>query len=155
MGRTPDAADGPRYEEELRMEDRGAEYSPGAVGYMAYANGSFAMRDASGVFDPRSGSGGITESQHESLDTLVHDIAEDSYIEITRSSGKVTDVVIWTDSGKTKKIREWNITRSSGKVSQVVAKQYDGNGDLITGQTLTSSITRTGGQVSSITSVES
>lgn len=74
-------------------------------------------------------------------------------MEVTRSGNDITDIVVWTDNSKTTKIRETNITRSGGKVSQVVEKQYDGSGVLV--QTLTSSITRTSGRVSSIDVTES
>lgn len=70
------------------------------------------------------------------------------YEEVTRSAGQVTDVVLWTDSGKTQKVRETNITRSAGQVSTVVLKEYDGTGALAV--TRTGTITRSGGQVANI-----
>ncbi|MFQ5472599.1 MAG: hypothetical protein ACE5FA_06930, partial [Dehalococcoidia bacterium] len=97
-----------------------------------------------------AGSGGITEPQHEVLDTLTHELAETSYTEVVRSSGRVTDVVDWTTSAKVQKVRELSLTRSSGLVSQIVRKHYDGAGVLIAGQTLTGTVTRTGGRVTSI-----
>lgn len=99
----------------------------------------------------RRASSGLSESSHQLLDTLIHNIAETNYLEITRSSGKITDVVIWETAAKLKKIREYNLTRSSGKISSVVAKQYDSAGVLK--NTLTSTITRTSGKISSISEV--
>jgi len=98
-----------------------------------------------------SSGSGISESIHQTLDTLTHNIAETNYLEITRSSGKITDVIIWETAAKLKKIREYNITRTSGKISSVVAKQYDSTGALK--NTLTSTITRTSGRISSISEV--
>ena len=100
-----------------------------------------------------SAGGGITEGQHKLLDSLVHNLSETSYEELTRSGGKVTDIIHWTDNGKTVKIREVNLTRTSGKVSTIVMKQYDGAGALA--QTLTGTVTRSGGKVASIDWVES
>lgn len=53
MPRTPDAHDGPLYEEEIRFEEQAAD--PAAEGYMRYVSGAFRLVDASGVYDPRSG----------------------------------------------------------------------------------------------------
>jgi hypothetical protein len=121
----------------------------GTATFILQANGAAAP---SWVAAP-SGSG-ITEAQHEVLDTLVHEIAETNYLEVTRSSGQVTDVIVWETAAKLKKIRETNITYASGQVSVVVDKQYDSSGTIITGQTLTQTITRSSGQVASIASVE-
>jgi len=99
--------------------------------------------------------GGITPAQHEVLDTLVHNVAESCYFEVTRTGNRVSDLTWYTDAGKGTKVREINITRTSGKVSQIVMKQYDAAGDPITGQTLTGTVARTGGRVDSITWVES
>lgn len=90
----------------------------------------------------------VTPSVHESLDQLVHNIAETSYMELTRSSGQVTTATYWTDSGKTTKIRETMLTRTSGQVSTIVATQYDAGGSLV--QTLTGTVSRSSGQVASI-----
>ena len=146
MGRTPDRRPGEQFEDDrLIFEDRGAD--PTEVGAI-WRNGSdLKGRDATGVFNLRSGTG-LSEAQHEDLDSLVHNLAETSYCEVTRTSGKVTAITHWTDNGKTTKIRETLITRTSGKVSQVEVKQYDGSGTLV--QTLTGTITRTSGRVSSI-----
>jgi hypothetical protein len=91
---------------------------------------------------------GISEPAHRALDQLVHAIAETSYLELVRTSGQVSDVIHWTDNGKTQKIRETNITRTAGQVSQIVVKQYDGAGVLA--ETLTGTVSRTGGQVDNI-----
>ncbi len=139
-------------EDSILFEDRGA--ATGQVGSVYRVGNTLYGHDGGGEFDLRSGSG-ISESQHEDLDSLVHNIAEDAFLEVTRDgSGKVTDVIIWTDSNKTTKIRETNITRTSGKVSQIVKKQYDGTGALIAGQTLTGTVARSSGKVASITWVQ-
>jgi hypothetical protein len=73
--------------------------------------------------------GGITEPQHELLDTLTHFINENSYWDATYTDDNITTFIIWTDSGKTKKIREWQITYDGDDlVTQVIAIQYDSAG---------------------------
>jgi hypothetical protein len=96
---------------------------------------------------------GITPSQHRDLDQLVHDIAEDAFTEITRTAGQVTNITVWTDSGKTTKIRESQITRTAGAVSQTVDIQYDAAGAVIVGETLTKTYNRVAGKVVSIDEV--
>lgn len=152
MGRTPD-----RHPGDDTFIDVGAVFAEQSVdppdpGVLRYVSGEFKAKDATGVFSLRTGGSGITESQHEVLDTLVHELAETSYTEMTRSGGQVTDVIVWETAAKLKKVREANITRVSGQVSVVVEKQYDGSGVLK--QTLTHTITRSGGQVASIATVE-
>ena len=100
-----------------------------------------------------AGSGGISSLEHEGLDTLPHAIAEDFFQEVTSASGLVTAVIWWTDSGKTRKIREVLTTYASALPSVVVTKQYDAAGALINGQTLTETITRSGGLITSIDGV--
>lgn len=92
--------------------------------------------------------GGITENQHEHLDTLVHMLDETNYFEVTRSGGKITNAIHWTDSGKTVKVREVAITRSAGVITQVDVIQYDGSGVEV--MRATGVITRSSGRVSSI-----
>jgi len=95
-----------------------------------------------------SSGGGITESQHAGLDDLVHWLAETNYQEVVRSGGKITNVINWTDAGKTIKIRAMVIARSGGKVSQMDFIQYDDSG--VEKQRMTGVITRTSGKVWSV-----
>ena len=99
------------------------------------------------------GGGGITESQHEDLDTIVHEIDETSYDEVTYAGGSVTTYTVWTTSGKTKKIREETYTYSGGRVTQAVTKQYDADGVLK--MTMTESYTYANGKVATVTRTKS
>ena len=150
MPNTPDRFPGPLQEsEEILLAEQAPGTIPTAAGGILYADGQFKLEDAAGVFDPRSGGGGITEAQHEVLDTLVHWIAETHFQEIVRSGGRVTAVVQWTDAGKTVKVREMLITRAAGKVSQLDFVQYNAAG--AEKQRMTGVITRDGnGRVASI-----
>ena len=96
--------------------------------------------------------GAITAATHETLDTLVHSIAETSYQEITRVAGMVTNVTVWASSAKLLKIRETVISYTGGLVSTTIDKQYNGSGVLV--QTLTQTYNRTGGQITSIDATE-
>lgn len=147
MGRTPDRFPGARIEERISLEDQAA--NPPEIGDIQRNGSDILAKDGTGVFNLRSGTG-LTAGSHRALDQLVHELAENRYTEVVRSAGQVTDVIEWTDSGKTQKIRETNIARSGGQVSQIVIKQYDGAGALITGETATGVVARSGGQVTSI-----
>jgi len=98
-----------------------------------------------------STSGGLTDITHRLLDQLVHDIAETSYYEITRSGVQVTSEIWWTDSGKTKKIRSIDYTYTGSKVTQSITKQYDTLGNVC--ETLTESYTYIGSNIVSINSI--
>lgn len=148
MGTTPDRRPGPLIEdEEIRLSPNAA--APSQAGAFNYNGGSFQFRDAAGAFDPRSGGGGITEAQHELLDTLTHEIAETSWEEYTYSSGRVVSVVVWASAAKLLKVREEQYTYSGGFVSQVVITQYDGTGAVKA--TVTEIYTYSAGRVASIT----
>lgn len=151
MGTQPDRHPGPAIEEELILEADPSD--PTTAGAVRFNGSTFRLRDSVGVFDPRTGGSGITEEQHELIDSLVHDLAETSYTEVTRTSGRVSSVITWVDVSKTKKVRETEITRASGRASVVVEKQYDAAGALK--QTLTHTITRAGVRVASVATVES
>lgn len=148
MPQTPDSKAGPAYEEGIYMSSSALATE---AGEMRYATGRWSFYDSTGEYDPRAG-GGLSESGHETLDTLKHGIAEDAHQQLTRSGGRLTNVTFWTDSGETQKIRETAITRTSGKVSQIVVIQYDGSG--VEKMRITGTVTRVSGQVDSIDWVE-
>ncbi len=99
-------------------------------------------------------SGFMSGVDHENLDTLVHNIAEDSYLEVTRVSGQISTVIVWDSAAKIKKIREISVSRTANQVSSFVEKQYDAAGSVVVGQTLTSTVVRSSGQVANIITVE-
>jgi len=146
---TPDRAPGPSIEEELQLEDQGPGAVPSVVGALLQADGSILARDALGTFDLRSAGGGITEAQHENLDTLVHALAEDAYLEVTRTGGQVSNVTVWTSAAKTLKIRELtNVVRTGGRIDSYDVIQYNAAGTEV--QRLSYAVTRTAGRISSI-----
>lgn len=99
-----------------------------------------------------SAGGGITEGQHEVLDTLVHDtLGEAHYLELSYSGFQVTDAIWWTDSGKTKKLRETNLTYTGFRVTGAVLKVYDGSGSEITAKRQNWTLVYTGFNLNSVT----
>jgi len=133
--------------------DQTASGDPAEEGLVRYVDNDLVGYLDGTVKSLTSGTG-LNPATHEVLDTLVHNVAESCYFEVTRTGNRVSDLIWWTDSGKTIKVREINVTRTSGKISQIVCKQYDAAGTIITGQTLTGTVARTGGRVDSITWVE-
>ena len=122
MPRSPD-----RIEEELDFIGVTTPLSePGNMTYRSDLQ-AWRMRDGVGEFDPRTG-GGISEAQHEVLDTLAHGVVEDSYEELIYSGNRVTQVIVWTSPAKTTKIREELYTYTGSKVTQTVDIQYDAAG---------------------------
>ena len=114
----------------------------------------------SAVWMNTTGSGGgtgsgISELEHENLDTLVHNINETSYDEITRSGPRITSIVTWDSASKTKKVREILMTYTGSRVTQVVTHQYNSSGSIV--QTLTENYTYVGfsRRISSITRTKS
>jgi hypothetical protein len=97
-----------------------------------------------------AGGGGLSELEHEALDTLVHEIDETSYDEVTYVGHNVSSYIVWETSAKLKKIREELYSYAlDNKVSQVIAKQYDVTGVLK--MTVTESYTYSGNKILSIT----
>lgn len=93
----------------------------------------------------------LTKETHRDVDQLVHSIAENSFLEVVRVGGKVSEVNQWTDATKTIPIRRTFLTYTGGQVSSFIVRQYDSAGSLV--ETLTSAVNRTGGKVSSVSSV--
>jgi len=73
----------------------------------------------------------LDDSEHRQLDQLVHNIAEDSFEECTYSGAFITNITIWTNSDKIKKIREEQFTYVGAQVAQLITIQYNSNGDEV------------------------
>lgn len=71
----------------------------------------------------------------------------ESYTEITRTNNRVSDIIKWTDSSKTQKIREENYTYTDGILTSYTILYYDGSGIL--NKTETYTINRTNGFITS------
>lgn len=126
MPTTPDRRPGPLEEdEEIRLLPN--TDAPTQAGALNFNGTDFVMRDALGSFNPRSG-GGISEEQHEALDTLAHEIDETSEEEVVYTNGLPTRWTVWTDASKTLKIREETYTYTANRVTQLVATQYKADG---------------------------
>lgn len=103
---------------------------------------------------PKAAAGsGITEGQHETLDTLVHGLAEDAFTENTFTGSKLTSSIAWTDDGKTLKIRESRFTFTGSKLTGSVTEQFNGLGAIIA--TLTRTFTYSGSKLIEMDTVKS
>lgn len=107
------------------------------------------VQDAVSDLDGAISGGGLTETAHELLDRLTHEINESSYDEVVYSGNKVTGYIVWTSAAKTTKVREEQYTYSGRKVSQLVTIQYDGSG--VEKERLTEVYAYSGNKVTSIT----
>jgi len=96
---------------------------------------------------------GITENQHEALDTIIHGIDKSSYDEIAYTGNNISAYTVWETASKLKKVREEIYTYDLGKVTQVITKQYDGTGTLK--MTVTETYSYSGSKISSITRTKS
>ena len=76
------------------------------------------------------------------------------YTEIERSGGKVTQVNVWVENTKTQYLSTASFSYSQGKVSQIVKTLYLLDGITVSG-TITWTINRTGGHVTSVNEVRS
>lgn len=86
-------------------------------------------------------SGALTLEDHETIDSLVHNLSEESHTDINRNAQQqVTNVsTLTTVTGIN--VRGIDIIRNSqGQVIETVENHYDSSGTLI--QTLTTTITR-------------
>jgi hypothetical protein len=88
---------------------------------------------------------------HRQHDELVHLVSEDSFEEVTYEVGnKVSSIIIYTDSGKTTKIREEQFTYDSwNRVTQILSIQYDSDG--LETERMTEDFTYDGNRVTTVT----
>jgi len=114
--------------------------SPTEEGMTRYVSGSFEFVDSSGVFDPRTGGGGISEAQHKVLRQLIHFIDDGpaegftsgAYKETTPTGSLFPTAEVWyTDSGKTDKIVELLTTWTAINPTQEKWKIYDTDGSTV------------------------
>lgn len=133
-----------------------------AKGSIMVGNGSVYAEQVAGldgqvlVYDssqPRGvrAAAGLDPAAHEALDTLAHEIVEESYDEATYSAGKIQTFITWETSAKLKKVREQQFTYTGSQVTTHVFIQYDGAGAEL--YRLTETIAWAGGKVQNITRV--
>lgn len=152
MPRTPDDFPGINQADGLRLYDDGYGL-PGTEREIRYSDGYFYAKDAYGTFNLRSG-GGISEAEHEELDTLTHDIVEDSYDEATYAGKKIINLTVYTDVSKTTKVREEQVSYDFfGRINQAITIQYDSGGSE--SYRVTENITYQLGKIKSITRTRS
>jgi hypothetical protein len=95
------------------------------------SDGQVLTTDGTDIYwDDNSGTGGLTENTHQSLDTLLHDLDEDYYLEYTRNGIDITNATYWTDSDKILKVREHQYSYTGSKITQEIVIQYDAIGSV-------------------------
>lgn len=147
---TPERHPGPMIEDdELILKDNPAG-DPTEEGAVRKVGGSFRMRDALGVFNPRTGGTGLTEEEHKILRQLIHFIDDGPAEGFTsgayrETTGTVfpTAIVWWESSAKLKKIVEKLTTWSGPFPTTIVWKVYATDGVTVLA-TVTDTITWSG-----------
>jgi hypothetical protein len=136
VGRTPDAFDGPSFEEGTYYESTGVASTPGEL---RYTGARFSFVDVTGEYDPRAG-GGLSPEQHKTLRQLIHFIEEGpaegfasgAYKEtLPTGSPFPTSVIWWESSSKLKKIVERTVTWVGAKATVDEWKIYDTDGSTL------------------------
>ena len=79
------------------------------------------------------------------------EIFENSFLEVTRTSGLITNVTVYTDGTKTIKKRDVDVGRTAGLVTTITNNDYDSGGTLK--ETETQTVARVSGLVDNITKV--
>lgn len=148
---TPDRTPGPEFVEKLVFEDEGQTLDGAGQFFYDHRAGTFKARDATGIYDPRSGSG-LSEAQHKGLRQLIHFIddgpaegfASGAYRETLPAGNPFpTSIIWWESSSKAQKIVELTITYSGAFPSTEVWKVYDEDGTTLL-VTVTDTITYSG-----------
>jgi hypothetical protein len=139
---------------DLFFVDTTADGNPAEEGLVRYVSGDL-VAFLGGVVKSLTTGSGLSEGAHRALDQLIHGIAENSFEEMTYAGNKVTAIIVWTDAGKTTKIREELFTYTGNQATTIVTKQYDVAGALIVGETMTETLSYTGTKIDDITRVMS
>lgn len=128
MPRTPDRDAGPRDEEELRFPNNETAFTGDCA--IARIGDVLKGKDPTyGTVDLLAGGSGMTVPEHDAVDALVHNLDEDGYVEATYTGDNITNITVWTDSEKTKKIREYQMTFDANDIlTAAVEMQYDSSG---------------------------
>lgn len=148
MPRTPDRAPGVLVEDE-ELQFGSNPGAPSQVGAMRWNGtlGAFQLRDATGTFDPRSGSG-LSEAQHKALLHLIHFIdggpAEGFATGATRTTTGTAfpSQILWRRADATKLV-EKNITYTGAFPATIEWKIYAADGIAVLA-TVTDTITYSG-----------
>jgi len=123
------------------------------LGSGAAVTGKMIETDGQGgwsLVDTVTVSGGFSRPDHRQLDQLVHNIAEDSFEEITYSGNKVQSIVAYTDMTKLIKIREEEYSYTDNKIYQVITRNFDSVGTVISGEVMVETYNYSGPYVISI-----
>ena len=126
-------------------------YPPGAikVGYDNTSSGLTASNVQDAIDELEANP--FNEEAHRTLHQLTHILDRSYYEEYTYTGPQITNVTVWTDSGKTQKVREYDYTYTGPRVTGETEKQYDSGGSLK--ETITYTYSYTGAYIDNITAV--
>jgi len=123
-------------------------FDPSGLTYLTKTNVQEALEEVDANLGGGAG-GGITELQHEALDTLTHDLTETHNLVVTRSAGKVSQLLAEETGGTDIRKTEILTRNARGQVATYRVTQYQSDGTTIKRQ-LDVTVNRTGGRVSSL-----
>lgn len=131
MPRTPDSFPGQRTEEDILFFVTSS--LPTQPGQVLYASGTVS---GSGFFFNENGlvkGLGITQTEHENLFSLAHDVVSSSYEQATYDNNyRLTQYIVWADSSVSRKVQQYDLqyTGSSNLVVALTASQFNSTGTL-------------------------
>lgn len=119
---------------EIKIETQASD--PAESGVIRYNGSSFRLRDATGVYDPRTGGSGLSEAAHRALLQLIHFIDEGPAEGFTSGATKTVtgtvfpSQVLWKRADASKLV-EQNITWTGVNATTVEWKMYDTDGSTV------------------------
>lgn len=131
MARTPDSFPGKRTEEDVLFYVTAS--LPTQSGQMLFASGTVS---GSGFFFNEFGTVkglGVSETQHDRLFTLAHDVVSSSYDQASYDNTyRLTQYIVWADQTVSRKVQQYDVqyTGSSNLVIALTSSQYDATGSL-------------------------
>jgi len=126
-GQTPHDFPGELLDEGIILDDLPSGSLPTQSGEIRFVSGSFIFRDEIGLFNPRpSGTFGITEQQHEELDTLAHFQVKNSFEEVVYSGQppRIASITTWNNITKDYKMQEDRFSYTGRRLTTIVSDQF-------------------------------
>lgn len=94
-----------------------------------------------------------TPSDHETIDTLVHNLAENAWDELIYTGKDLTSLTVWTSPSKLLRIRDSTFTYTGKNLTGVVTRQFASDG-ITVAFTLTKTLVYSGKNLIEVTSVK-
>jgi hypothetical protein len=132
MARTPDEFPGERIDD-LVLIDSGT-YVPSINGEFAYVSGSgFRFMDE-GVL---KGLSGLSQNEHEYLNTLTHDPAWNSFDDVLYGTYGMVTMSVWADQTRTNLMQHYEVEYNNSRLMSVLTSSVYISGSLVAQMTET------------------